>query len=381
MVASGEAPEIIVVDDVPANVRLLGGILRAQGYRVREYLSGPEALAAAAAAPPDLFMLDIMMPGMNGYTLCERLKADERFAATPVIFLSSLSETADKVTAFGAGGVDYITKPFQIDEVHARVRTHLQVRRLQQSLEQQNRALAEGNERLRELETLRDSLVHMIVHDLRNPLTAINMFASLLETLERDHLSAKGRSYIGHIVKSAENLIELVSSVLDVSKMESGQLQLQLADCDLGALAEQVVARCESLRGARQIVFAPPAEPAVVTGDAGLLSRLLQNLVGNALKFAPAAAGRVEIALEPGAALVRCTIRDNGPGIPAEHQEKVFDKFWQGTAREQGHKYSSGLGLTFCKMVVEAHGGRIGVLSRVGEGSTFWFELPRGGPQ
>ena len=110
------------------------------------------------------------------------------------------------------------------------------------------------------------------------------------------------------------------------------------------------------------------------------MSRLVQNLVGNALKFVPVATGRVDVALEPGDGRVRCTVRDNGPGIPPEHQEKVFDKFWQGEARQQGVKYSSGLGLTFCKMVVEAHGGRIGVESEVGAGSSFWFELPLEGP-
>jgi len=372
----------MVVDDVPDNVRLLGGILRAQGFVVRECFSGAEALAAAAAAPPDLILLDIMMPEMNGYTVCERLKADTALAPIPVIFLSSLTEAPDKVTAFGAGGVDYITKPFQIDEVRARVETHLQLRRLQVALETKNCALEASNALLRELEALRDSLVHMLVHDLRNPLTAISTFGYLLEKAERCNLSEKGRGYVGMIMKSADFLVELISAVLDVSRLESGQMQLQRSDCDLGAIVAEVVARQESLRGARQIAFAAPADPVVVEGDAQLLSRLVQNLVGNALKFVPAATGKIEIVLAPeagaGAGAVRCSVRDNGPGIPPEHREKVFDKFWQGAAREQGFKYSSGLGLTFCKMVAEAHGGTIGVESEVGSGSTFWFALPQG---
>jgi two-component system sensor histidine kinase/response regulator len=372
---------IMVVDDVPANVRLLGGILRAQGYQVRECHSGPEALAAAAEHPPDMILLDIMMPAMNGYEVCERLKADGRFASIPVIFLSSLSDAPDKVQAFAAGGVDYITKPFQIEEVQARVETHLKIRRLQVELETRNRDLVESSERLRELEALRDSLVHMLIHDLRNPLTAIAMFASLLETVELKNLSEKGRGYVGNIMKSTDFLTEMISSVLDVSKMESGQMQLKLADCDLGAIAREVVSRLEALKGERQIELALPGQPVLLRGDAQLLSRLVQNLVGNALKFVPVRTGKIEIALDSTGRRVRCTVRDNGPGIPPEHREKVFDKFWQGAAREQGFKYSSGLGLTFCKLVVAAHGGRIGVESEVGAGSTFWFELPQDGPQ
>jgi signal transduction histidine kinase len=369
--ATADKPTIMVVDDVPANVRLLGGILRAQGYQVRECLSGPAALEAAAERPPDLILLDIMMPEMNGYVVCERLKADERLAAIPVIFLSSLSDTPEKVQAFGAGGVDYITKPFQIDEVQARVETHLKIRRLQVELETKNGVLSETNERLSELEALRDSLVHMVVHDLRNPLTAIAMFASLLETTEQERLSEKGRGYVGLISKSTDFLI----------KMESGRMQLNLAACDLGAIAREIVSRLEALKGERQISLALPEQPLLVRGDAQLLSRLVQNLVGNALKFVPATTGRIDVTLEPQGGRVRCTVRDNGPGIPPEHQEKVFDKFWQGTARQHGYSYSSGLGLTFCKMVVVAHGGRIGVESEVGAGSAFWFELPQDGPQ
>jgi len=381
MTSTAPGTSIMVVDDVPANARLLGGILRAQGYQVRECLDGTAALAAAADFPPDLILLDIMMPELNGFAVCERLKADEKLASIPVIFLSSLSDALDKVQAFSAGGVGYITKPFQIVEVQVRVEAHLTIRRLQVELEARNRELMESKERLKELQALQDSLVPMVVHDLINPLTAIACFADSLETAEWENLSAKGRGYVEHIRKSAGFLIEMSSSMLDVRKMESGQMQLNLAACDLGAIACEVVSRLEAMQGEPRVAFALPGQPAVVRGDALLLSRLFQNLVGNALKFVPVATGRVEIGLEPEGGRVRCTVRDNGPGIPPEHQGKVFDKFWQGTARQQGCKYSSGLGLTFCKMVVEAHGGKIGVESEVGAGSAFWFELPQDGPQ
>ena len=368
---------ILLVDDNPANLQVLRESLAGLGSRILVARSGAAALAIVEKARPDLILLDIMMPEMDGFEVCRRLKADQRFASIPVLFLSALSDTADKVRAFAAGGVDYVTKPFQVEEVRARVGTHLGLRRLQAALETANRELGANYEQLREMEALRDDLVNMIVHDLRNPLAAVSLFATLLGESEGERLTEKGRGSLDRIVKSADVLIEMISSMLDVSKMESGRMTIERAPCDLAAIAGEVVARLEGLALGRELTIEDPGEPVPVDGDAQLLARLLQNLVANALKFVSPGGGWVRVRIEPGAGAVRCTVRDNGPGIPREHQERVFDKFWQAEARQHGHKYSSGLGLTFCKMVVEAHGGAIGVESEVGSGSCFWFELPR----
>ncbi|HWR98785.1 MAG TPA: hybrid sensor histidine kinase/response regulator, partial [Candidatus Methanoperedens sp.] len=271
---------IMVIDDVPANVRLLGEILLSCGYQVQAFTDGAQALTAAAASPPDLVLLDISMPGLDGYMVCERLKADERLARVPVLFISALGETLDKVKAFQVGGVDYITKPFEVDEVLARVDTHLKLRRALGELERKN-------EELRELEALRDSLVHMIIHDLRNPLAAASSFLYLLQESEGQRLSEKGRGYVQRIARSTASLIEIINSMLDVSRMESGRMELKLEECELGSLVREVLSRLESLKGARQLTFAEPEQPVVVWGDPQLLARLIQNLVGNALKFTP----------------------------------------------------------------------------------------------
>ncbi len=321
-----------------------------------------------------------MMPGMDGFEVCRQIKEDQKLRNIPVIMITALTAKQDRIRGIEAGAEEFLSKPFDQTEALARIKMLLKVKELSDDRTRAEEALQESNDRLRELEALRDSLVHMIIHDLRNPLTAITTFAYLLETAERENLSEKGRRYVGLIMKSTDFLIEMISSMLDVSKMESGQMQLNLAACDLGAIAREAVSRMEALKGERQIALALPEQPVLVRGDAQLLSRLVQNLVGNALKFVPVTTGRIDIGLEAGSGRVRCTVRDNGPGIPPEHQEKVFDKFWQGEARQQGFKYSSGLGLTFCKMAVEAHGGTIGVESEVGVGSAFWFELPQDGP-
>ena len=370
---------ILCVDDVEANRELLESILVPRGYDVVGAASGSDALLVLKRRIVDLVLLDVRMPGLDGFEVCRQIKTDPQLQQIPVILITALSDTEERIRGIKAGAEEFLSKPFDQTEALARIRMLLKAKGLDDERRHALDSLQAANDRLRELEGLRDSLVHMVIHDLRNPLTAIINFAHFLETAEGAQLSEKGRSYVGYIIKSTDFLIEMTSSMLDVSKMEAGQMQLNLAECDLGELAGAVVSRLEALRGERQVVLSQPGKPVRVTGDAQLLSRLFQNLVGNALKFVPVATGRIDIGLEPGDGLVRCTVRDNGPGIPPEHQGRVFDKFWQAEAREQGFRYSSGLGLTFSKMVVEAHGGRIGVESEVGAGSTFWFELPRDG--
>jgi signal transduction histidine kinase len=373
-------PVILCVDDVEANRELLESVLVPRGYTVIGAANGPDALEKIRARAIDLVLVDVKMPGMDGFEVCRQIKADPALRNIPVILITAGTDRQDRIRGIEAGAEDFLPKPFDQSEALARIRMLLKVKRFDDERQRAEDALQAANDRLRELESLRDSLVQMVIHDLRNPLTSILNFAHFLETAEGERLSAKGRSYVGYIIKSTDFLAEMCSSILDVSKMESGQMELNLAACDLGAIAAEVVSRMEALKGERRISLVLPGHPVLVRGDALLLSRLVQNLVGNALKFVHPVGGEVVVALAAEAGRVTGTVRDNGPGIPPEHQQKVFDKFWQGTAREHGVKYSSGLGLTFCKMVVEAHGGTIGVTSDVGAGSTFRFELPQDGP-
>jgi len=361
---------ILVVDDTLANLEVLGGMLKDHGYRVRQAISGEMALRAARNNPPDLILLDIMMPGMDGFAVCRELKADAALCDIPVIFISALSEIGDKVTAFHAGGVDFVTKPFQFEEVEARVTVHLALRQAQ-------RRLAEQNAQLRKLEELRDNLVHMVVHDLRTPLTSIYGFLQTLEVLEGESLSADGREFVSRALSSSETLIEMVSSLLDVSKMEAGEMTVHREPCQIDAIAREVLRKMEGLREERTLLIESQSSPVQINADPSLLARILQNLVGNAMKFSPSD-GRIIIGIIPDATQIRVSVSDNGPGIPDEYREKIFEKFGQVEARQNRQKFSTGLGLTFCKLAVEAHGGMIGVDSEVGVGSTFWFEIPRG---
>ena len=350
-----QAPNILIVDDTPANVLLLVRMLAERGYKPRPVSGGRLALQSARAEPPDLILLDILMPEMDGYEVCAQLKADAALKDIPVIFVSALNETIDKVKAFRAGGVDYVTKPFQFEEVYARIQTHLQLRRL---------------------EKLRDDLTHMAVHDLGNPLSVIFSFLGFLESHESRNLSASARKFTTLARFSADELRSMISSLLDVSKMEAGEMKLQCAPCDLGALIRTVLAATRPLPGGRTVALdAPEACPAVMA-DAGLIRRVLQNLLGNALRYTPSG-GAVRMVVTPSGSEVRVAVIDAGPGIAPEHHQRIFEKF--GQVEDPDNRSGTGLGLTFCKLAVEAHGGRIGVESEVGKGSTFWLTLPRPG--
>lgn len=365
-------PKILVVDDLAANLDILSGLLEGLGYEIRAAVTGELALQAARHDPPDLILLDVKMPGMDGYALCSILKSEEKLKEIPVIFLSGLTEQVDKIKAFGCGGVDYITKPFQFEEVAARIATHLE-------LSLQRRRVQEKNEKLRELEKMRSCLSHMLVHDLRSPLMAI---ASHLDMIRRDTdnvLTPGSQGDISETLKAAEIMIRLIGDILDTNKLEEGKMKLALAPCNLGAIIEECVLELKPLYPGGEILFARPEGQPAVLADRELISRVVQNLLANAIKFTPSG-GRIILDLVPAAGVVRVSVHDNGPGIASDNRQRIFDKFAQAGLRAGSQRYSSGLGLTFCKLAVEAHSGSIGVDSKEGEGSTFWFELPVPGP-
>lgn len=367
MTTATPAPaSILVVDDTIENLRLLSTMLGDHGYEARPVTSGRAALDAARRAPPDLVLLDINMPGMDGYETCAQLKVTEGLQDIPVIFLTALGDVSDKVRAFAAGGADYVTKPFQIEEVLARVRVHLALRRARVEL-------AQNYERLRALEQLRDDLVHMVVHDMRSPLTVLLGHLQLLGLRAGNVLEGEALADVESAARAAAMVNRMANDLLDVSRMEEGKLVLDLTSTDLVQLAVDVKADLAAWQPDRTIdVEATGAVRAMCEAD--LTRRVLDNLVTNALKHTPAE-GRIRISVTEGPA-VRVAVRDEGPGIPEEARERIFDKFETVSARPARTYHSVGLGLAFCKMAVEAHGGSIGVDCGPEGGSVFWFELP-----
>lgn len=364
MSTSEAKSKIMVVDDTVASLRLLEEMLSQQGYAVRAFPMGRLALAAAPRELPDLVLLDIQMPEMNGYEVCERFKADPALASIPVIFISAQHEPMDKVKAFAAGGVDYVTKPFQFEEVEARVKTHLDLRR-------QKLALQQSYERLKELEQLRDNLVHMVVHDMRSPLFAIIMALDLVK-INVPNPTEKTTKYLQMAGNNITKLTEMVNQLLDISRLESGKMPLQKTRCNLAAAAQAVIDSLSAASTDRQMALKAPAAVFAVC-DPDVIGRVLTNLVSNALKFT-IPNDVVKITVSRTETNVQVAVTDHGPGIPEKYRASIFEKFTQVDGEKR--KYGSGLGLTFCKLAVEAHGGVIGVESSPDLENTFWFTLP-----
>ncbi len=356
---------ILLIDDSPTNLQLLVGMLQEHGYRVRPVTDGEHALRAVRSEPPDLILLDVTMPGIDGYEVCRRLKADPDTAEIPVLFISALAGIEDKVRAFAAGGVDYVSKPFHLAEVLARVHTHLELRR-------QQRALQQGLLRERELEEMRDKLTHMIAHDMRSPLLALKL---VLDLVRKGSPHTEPELLAGADATLAM-LIELVSQMLDVSRFEAGWLTLGREPVELVALIQGLLGTVQPLAGGIRTRVEADG-PVVAEVDRDLIRRVVTNLVCNAFKFTPNT-GQVVVRVAACGAVARVAVVDDGRGIAPRDHARIFEKF--GQVGPDQRKHGTGLGLTFAKMAVEAHGGRIGVESDLGRGSTFWFELPLTAP-
>lgn len=364
-------PLLLVVDDDPINVELLGDLLRALGYRVATAGDGPAALRAVREQAPDLVLLDVMMPEMNGFEVCRALRADPSTSAIPVVFVTALSDTEDKVRAIEAGGDDFLTKPFSRPVLVARIRSLLR-------LKAANDALEASYRRLQEAERMRDELTRMIAHDLRSPLAAVQ--GTLEMALEGDlgPLGGEALRLFGDARDRGDDALRMIADLLDVGRMEESRLQLEREEVPAAPLLRQVAeewaVRAER-QGSRVRADATP-DGLRLRVDAGLLRRVLANLVGNALRHG---GGGVSVRLAASAAAdppgVEFVVADDGGGIPEGMHERIFARY--ATLASDGG--SSGLGLTFCKLAVETHGGRIWVDSREGAGSAFHFVIPNAG--
>jgi signal transduction histidine kinase len=361
------AATVLVVDDEPRNVMLLQELLESRGYTVVIASDGEQGLALASERFPDVILLDVMMPRLNGFDVCRRLKENQSTAMIPVLLVTSLDAREDRLAGIGAGANDFIIKPIDTGDLLLRVRNAVAAKRLHDAVTSQFR-------KLQELEAARDTLTHALVHDLRSPLTGLQGYLDLLtlavEAGSTDDVLefARDAQYI------AGQLNEMVSQVLDVSRLESGDMPLCPEDTDLVELIPGSVASLGPRPDGIEVVYDALEMQVVIACDREVVSRVMANLVGNAFKFARS---EVRIGLEGSNGVVRVTVSDNGPGVEPEYQKLIFEKFGQAPLGRAGKARSSGLGLTFCKLAVEAHGGKIGVDCSEAGGARFWIELPR----
>ena len=364
---------IMIVDDEPENLNVLEALLTQAGYLVSAFPCGELALAAARQQAPDLVLLDVRMPGLDGHEVCRRFKADDGLRDIPILFISALSAAEDIAAGLECGGVDYIAKPFRKPEVLARVRTHVALRGAYLQL-------AAEHARLLQLERHRDLLTHMLVHDMRSPLQVIDGHLQILSGSSPDQSLGGANESLRAASRGVRVLSQMVSAVVDLSRIENTSISLHLA----------VVSVDDVFRGAHAQVLDPASSQSICERideacpplfcDVNLTVRIIANLLTNAIKYAPNS-GPIELgaAPVPGGG-VRLWVRDHGPGIAPDDQSLIFDKF--SVLRQPFGKTcaSTGLGLAFCKLATEAQYGSIGVASEPGSGSTFWCQLPSVAP-
>ncbi|PIQ27210.1 hybrid sensor histidine kinase/response regulator [bacterium (Candidatus Blackallbacteria) CG17_big_fil_post_rev_8_21_14_2_50_48_46] len=366
--------DILLVDDTPANLKVLSEILKSSHYGVRAVPSGKMALKAVSLSAPDLILMDINMPDMNGYELCRKLKSSPDFGQIPVIFISALDDVEDKVNAFREGGVDFISKPFQIEEVLMRVKTHLTIRRLQTELEQKNQALETQVQQLQNLEHLRDILTSMIVHDLRIPLTGLSSNLELISDFTKQ-LPQPVKRFLRLARTSTQNLLGNINQLLELNRLEAGKKILDYSRFELRALLLEVLGSFEFQIQEQIVSVDYPSEPLWIEADQNLIQRVLLNLLGNAFRYTPFQ-GLISVNWKKTEDAFWLEVIDQGPGISEQYHQKIFEKFGQAEIKQNAKEMSSGLGLAFCKLAIEAHGGKIGVKSQAGQGCSLWFEIP-----
>ncbi|MFK7955609.1 MAG: response regulator [Lysobacterales bacterium] len=366
---------LLLVDDVVANLTLLLDVLKDEGYQVRPVTDGRQALRAAKAQPPDLILLDIDMPTLDGFEVCKTLKRMPETQHIPVIFLSAFDQPTDKVAAFSAGGVDYVTKPFQIEEVLQRVSTHLHLESLKRSLEGRNQELQARNRELEKLRKTQANLVHMIVHDLRSPLAGVLGYLELLQIGGGDSLSRKIQDDVSSAVEACNSANDLVSSLLDIARLESSAMPLDIATFDLREVAFSALNTQHAVKGSRNFSVHHDDDPVLVSADSGLTHRVIVNLLQNAVR-ATNDNGRIDIEVSREGQHARLQVKDNGRGIHPDQLPKLFEKFAQADHRRQHRDSGFGIGLAFCRLAMESQQGSVDVESRPDEGSRFWITLP-----
>lgn len=376
---------ILIVDDLADNIRLLSDILQEAGYEIKGVVNGSMALNVANSGWPELILLDINMPEMNGYQTCEKLQADERTSSIPVIFLSALDDVFDKVKAFQAGGVDYISKPFQIEEVLARVNTHLQLRNLQKNLELEVAAkTAQLKVALKEAEAANRSKTNVLAkmsQEFHTPLKAVIGYSEMLKAeaiaLNQSEVFVPKLDKIGY---AANNLLGMINDVLSFSKIEQGEMGLSLEVVEVITIVKPVVAKIKSLvykRSNTLVVNLPESQVKICT-DIEKVRNILFNVLDNANKFT--SKGIIVLTIgdrhRDNQDWVYFEIKDTGIGIPPEKQQQLFKPASQ-VNDSSTRKYGGiGLGLLLAQKLCRLMAGTITVESEVDLGSTFTVELP-----
>ncbi|MCP4406094.1 MAG: response regulator [bacterium] len=367
---------ILAVDDNPQNLGLLFNYLDLAGFTVLLVRESQSVVGHVEENLPDLILLDIMMPGLNGFEVCRLLKENSKTRDIPVIFMTARSGVEDKVRGFEVGGVDFVTKPIQYKEVLARVKTHITIRKLQKQLEEKNDCLEKQREEFSKLNASKDRFFSILSHDLRAPFTGLCGMTEILIEHFNEYQPSEVKKSLQKFKKTTDNLYSLIENLLTWSGIQSGKIDFKPQMIPLIGSFANLLQLFSSNAEQKQIHLKNSLEkPFSVYADVRMLDTVLRNLMSNALKFTHPE-GSITISAVQEDRMLRISVADTGLGIDPKYHDKLFriDTEYKcpGTAGEHG----TGLGLVLCKEFVEQQGGTIRIESTVGVGSVFSFTLP-----
>jgi two-component system sensor histidine kinase/response regulator len=358
---------VLVVDDDRVNRRILGGILETAGYAPIDAASGEEALERYAEIRPHLLLLDVEMPGIDGFATCRTLK--DRFGDTcaPVIFITARNSPEDVAEGLEAGGSDYLPKPFRPREVLARIKAHLHNQFLS---DQQKELVAQ----LSAANAAKNKFVGMAAHDLRNPLASIR---GLSEFLRDGNLADDQRELVELIHGASQSMLDLVNELLDVATIEAGELKLEPQTCNFADLLHgcAFLQNIQAAKKASRIILPPDDGAPIAFVDVAKMRQVVDNLLSNAIKYSPPGS-EITVVYPAQTGTAGFAVRDQGPGIPEHERDKLFRDFGRLSAKPTGGESSTGLGLAICRKIVEAHRGTISAENLPGGGCEFSVVLP-----
>lgn len=361
--------QVLAVDDEEKNLKLVEAILIPHNCNVLFARDGVMALEVAEKKKVDVILLDIMMPKMDGYEVCRQLKINDNLSHIPVIMVTSLNERTERIKGIAAGANDYISKPIDSEDLVLRIKNAAKQKFLHDQIK-------DDFEKLRELEKMRDNLTHMIIHDLRSPLSGLIGHLDLIKMSLKDKpITEKQYRFLISAIRNSKIIRDMINTLLDVNKLEENRMKLNKSNFDLKLLIKESIELVGTPTEKINLIVKESEHDLICYCDNQIIMRVLNNLLSNAYKFT-SAGGEICISSSVSDKNIRIEITDTGPGISKKYHEMIFEKFGQVDLRKNRVKHSTGLGLTFCKLAVEAHGGRIGVESQPGRGSKFWFELP-----
>lgn len=394
---------IMIIDDLKENLGLLDKTLSKQGYDIRVFNNPVIALKAIANSRPDLILLDINMPQMNGFDVCIEIKKDNKAKTIPIIFLTAQDDKESKIKAFNYGGVDYITKPFIMEELCARVETHLKISSLQRELQEMNEILEEKvklrtEELENELQIRRETekklqiakeeaenanrsktmFLANVSHELRTPLNGI---VGITEIMKSSNISEELKEFLEYQTEAEETMIKLVEDLLNIEKIETDKVELELSKMNLKESIKREILRVESRAEKKEIAVYENIEediPEILIGDEEKVCEVVSQLLNNALKFTENGSIRIEVkkrAENKNSITIEFSIQDTGIGIGEDEKIRLFQIFSQGDGGYTKNYQGMGLGLMISRKIVEAMGGELDYSSEKGKGSRFYFIL------